>query len=173
MHTCYDKIEWWLFPIILILSADYEEQWVTVSDLFNAKQLIISGVWCHLSVAALVNAPVLSAWSCLRISMTLPSHLNPDHKSKPKLHSKFGRKADVGEMRCLKSLDFVLSQCAACLKSHIELICILSLHWLLHFRMCFGLFYSLTLIWHSVLTDYTCCTQNYGASTSLKRSRKF
>ncbi|KAG2133578.1 uncharacterized protein EDB93DRAFT_1242820 [Suillus bovinus] len=25
-HTCYDKIARWLFPIILILSADYEEQ---------------------------------------------------------------------------------------------------------------------------------------------------
>ncbi|KAG1765353.1 hypothetical protein EDD22DRAFT_978791 [Suillus occidentalis] len=25
-HTCYDKIMHWLFPIILILSADYEEQ---------------------------------------------------------------------------------------------------------------------------------------------------
>ncbi|KAG2151677.1 uncharacterized protein EDB93DRAFT_1240030 [Suillus bovinus] len=25
-HTCYDKIAHWLFPIILILSADYEEQ---------------------------------------------------------------------------------------------------------------------------------------------------
>ncbi|KAG1874106.1 hypothetical protein C8R48DRAFT_745988 [Suillus tomentosus] len=25
-HTCYDKITRWLFPIILILSADYEEQ---------------------------------------------------------------------------------------------------------------------------------------------------
>jgi hypothetical protein len=25
-YTCYDKIMRWLFPVILILSADYEEQ---------------------------------------------------------------------------------------------------------------------------------------------------
>ncbi|KAG1847780.1 hypothetical protein C8R48DRAFT_554850, partial [Suillus tomentosus] len=25
-HNCYDKIMHWLFPILLVLSADYEEQ---------------------------------------------------------------------------------------------------------------------------------------------------
>ncbi|KAI6144731.1 hypothetical protein BKA82DRAFT_4016871 [Pisolithus tinctorius] len=25
LHECYDNIRWWLFPVILILSADYEE----------------------------------------------------------------------------------------------------------------------------------------------------
>ncbi|KAI5999855.1 hypothetical protein F5J12DRAFT_784618 [Pisolithus orientalis] len=25
LHECYDNIHWWLFPVILILSADYEE----------------------------------------------------------------------------------------------------------------------------------------------------
>ncbi|KAG2338644.1 hypothetical protein BDR05DRAFT_893244, partial [Suillus weaverae] len=30
-HNCYDKIMCWLFPILLIFSADYEEQYVLYS----------------------------------------------------------------------------------------------------------------------------------------------
>lgn len=29
IHSCADRIEWWLFPLVLILSADYEEQYVS------------------------------------------------------------------------------------------------------------------------------------------------
>ncbi|KAI6035874.1 hypothetical protein EDC04DRAFT_2604784 [Pisolithus marmoratus] len=32
LYECYDKVLWWLFPIILILSADYEELYALLCD---------------------------------------------------------------------------------------------------------------------------------------------
>lgn len=62
-YMCYDKKLRWLFPVILILSADYEEQWVRrywyLLDSHSLQSSI--GAWCLLFAVHSASAHALYA----------------------------------------------------------------------------------------------------------------
>ena len=95
--------------------------WGTVSflitgDLFDMDEQLIAvpaGVWCPLSVVALLNVPVLCAWSPWMNSMILLCHLHPNRRNKPKPHSVLGKKAELWEKRSWSGSGFVPFRCVS------------------------------------------------------------
>ncbi|KAI6122718.1 hypothetical protein EDD16DRAFT_1477032 [Pisolithus croceorrhizus] len=44
LHECYNNVLWWLFPVILILSANYEELYVPVCLQLDSTYMVFSVV---------------------------------------------------------------------------------------------------------------------------------
>lgn len=77
MFNCADGVLRWIFPIILILSADYEEQ--CVKSFYHLGNPLIIGMFCldaswHLSAALIVTVHVQFVSFRVIVSLISPKH---------------------------------------------------------------------------------------------------